>query len=112
MIATGADDRTVRLWQPEIGRLMRFKRLASKVTALAWTPDGSCVLAGCQDGSVNVIDAETLVHTEQQSASAARITALVVHPSEPFALSGDSNGRLIKRSLVSPEQSRQRRQSP
>ncbi|MEJ7594085.1 MAG: hypothetical protein WKF77_21300 [Planctomycetaceae bacterium] len=67
MIATGSEDRTVRLWQPIIGRLVRFQRLPSSVTALAWNADGTALVAGCQDGTLRVVEAETLHTTDHAS---------------------------------------------
>ena len=96
MIATGSDDRTVRLWQPIIGRLVRFQRLSSPVTALAWTPDGTALVAGCQDGIVRVVQADTLHTTERTTTTNTWITTIAVHPSESTVLVGDANGNLTK----------------
>ncbi|MBC7968005.1 MAG: hypothetical protein H7Z17_19015, partial [Fuerstia sp.] len=64
MVATGSEDKTVRLWQPTIGRLVRFQRLSSPVTALTWTTDGQAIVAGCQDGILRIVQADTLQTTE------------------------------------------------
>jgi len=96
MIATGGDDRTVRLWQPIIGRLVRFQRLSSPVTALAWTPDGTALVAGCQDGMLRVVQADTLHTTEHIATTDTWITAVAVHPTESKVLIGDGDGRLTK----------------
>lgn len=96
MIATGSEDKTVRLWQPIIGRLVRFQRLSSPVTALAWTPDGTSLVAGCQDGMIRVIKADTLKTTERTATTDTWITAVAVHPTESTVLVGDGNGQLMK----------------
>jgi len=96
MVATGSEDRTVRLWQPIIGRLVRFQRLSSPVTALAWTPDGKALVAGCQDGTLRVVQADTLHTTEHIATTDTWITAVAVHPTESVALIGDGNGNLTK----------------
>ncbi len=96
MIATGSEDRTVRLWQPIIGRLIRFQRLPSPVTTLAWTLDGAGLVAGCQDGMLRVVQADTLHTTEHAATIDTWITAVAVHPAESTALVGDGNGRLTK----------------
>lgn len=96
MIATGSEDKTVRLWQPTIGRLVRFQRLSSPVTALAWTPDGRSLVAGCQDGMFRVVQADTLHTTEYAATVETWITALAVHPEESVVLIGDGNGNLKK----------------
>jgi WD40 repeat protein len=59
MIASAGDDRTVRFWQPAIGRLVRFVRLDHIPQAIVWSSDGASVLAACNDGRVRTIDAET-----------------------------------------------------
>ena len=60
MVASCSADRTVRFWQPTIGRLVRFIRLPSPPTALAWTPSGSHVLAACEDGRLRSVDPQTI----------------------------------------------------
>ena len=96
MIATGSEDKTVRLWQPIIGRLVRFQRLSSPVSAVAWTPDGTALAAGCQDGMLRVIQADTLHTTEHAATVDTWITAVAVHPTESTALIGDGSGNLTK----------------
>ena len=96
MIATGSEDRTVRLWQPIIGRLVRFQRLSSPVTALAWTPDGTALVAGCQDGMLRVVQADTLHTTEHIATTDTWITTVAVHPAESVVLVGDGNGNMTK----------------
>jgi WD40 repeat protein len=59
-MATASEDRSVRFWQPTVGRMVRFARLESVPLCLDWNKDGSRVLAGCQDGSVREIDPVTL----------------------------------------------------
>lgn len=65
MLASISRDRTVRLWQPTIGRMVRFVRLDSPPLSVAWTPDGSQLLAACRDGDVRVIDPDTVEITNR-----------------------------------------------
>ncbi len=60
MVASVSDDRTLRLWQPTIGRLVRFKRLPSPPLAVRWTGDGQRAVVSCADGRVRVIDPDTV----------------------------------------------------
>jgi hypothetical protein len=55
-VASASEDRTVRIWQPEIGRLVRFARLPSIPRCLSWSPDGRWLFAGCDDGRIRQID--------------------------------------------------------
>lgn len=60
MLASISDDRTVRFWQPMLGRMVRFARLSSEPRAFVWTPDGGKILVVCRDGSLHAIDPETV----------------------------------------------------
>jgi WD40 repeat protein len=63
MIASVSDDRTVRFWQPTLGRLVRFARLTSVPIAVAWAADGGSAAVACKDGKVRVIDPDTAAET-------------------------------------------------
>ncbi|ADB15257.1 WD-40 repeat protein [Pirellula staleyi DSM 6068] len=54
-----AADKTVRLWQPTIGRLVRFTKLASAPLAICQLGTSDRVAIGCDDGSVVVVDLRT-----------------------------------------------------
>lgn len=67
MVASFGDDRTVRLWQPEIGRLVRFVRLSSKPLAVAWiagnaaaVSHGGLLAVVCLDGHVRLVAVDTV----------------------------------------------------
>lgn len=60
MLASISDDRTIRFWQPTLGRMVRFAKLQSVPRAFVWTPDGSKILVVCKDGSLHTIDPETV----------------------------------------------------
>ncbi|MEJ7637159.1 MAG: hypothetical protein WKF75_04000, partial [Singulisphaera sp.] len=47
-VASVSEDRTVRLWQPTIGRLVRFVRLKSVPMEVAWTADGRTLYVACK----------------------------------------------------------------
>jgi WD40 repeat protein len=54
-----SQDRTVRFWQPTIGRMMRFVRLESVPLDFCWLSDGSQLTVACQDGRVRYVAADT-----------------------------------------------------
>jgi WD40 repeat protein len=94
MVASASEDRTVRIWQPTIGRMVRFVRLRVPPLAVAWTPDGSRVVASCTDGQVRVIDPETVKVMQELPAVEGWAYSLAVHPSDGSLVVGGQNGQL------------------
>ena len=78
IVASCSDDRTVRFWQPTIGRLIRFARVDSPPRCIAWTPDGKELLVGCNDGEVRRIDAESLESSKLTTPNKGRIHVLLL----------------------------------
>lgn len=54
-LVSSSEDRTVRIWQPEIGRMIKFLRLASVPRRVTWYPAGQ-IVAASDDGAVHIID--------------------------------------------------------
>ena len=96
MVASASEDRTVRLWQPTIGRMVRFARLAATPLSLAWFPDGSLLAAACSDGHVRIIDPEMVQVTHDVPAVEGWAYALAIHPSDQGIVVGGSDG-VVKR---------------
>lgn len=90
-VASISEDRTVRLWQPNIGRLLRFARLKSPPRTLVWSPDGNRMVIGCNDGHLCIVDANTADIISDSPAIAGRIHALLIDPQQSRILyAGDS----------------------
>lgn len=92
MFASVGDDRTVRLWQPTIGRMVRFVRLDTIPLAVAWTPDGDSIVVGCRDGSVRRIDPDTVRELERRPAIRDWARAIAVHEKGTRAVVGGDDG--------------------
>ena len=60
MVATAAEDRTMRFWQPTIVRMMRYVRLDSEPLDIAWISE-SQIVASCVDGPARVVDTDNVV---------------------------------------------------
>jgi WD40 repeat protein len=80
IVASISEDRTVRFWQPSIGRLLRFARLKSPPRTLVWSPDGGHLVIGCNDGHVRIVDANTAEVVSDRPAIPGRIHALLIDP--------------------------------
>ncbi len=80
LLATISEDKTVRLWQPAIGRLMRFTRLPSIPRALAWSVSGDRLFVGCNDGHVRVLDTVSMEVAQVLEGIDGRIHEIVVDP--------------------------------
>ena len=98
IVASAGADRTVRFWQPTIGRLVRFARLPVAPTAICWTPDGLHVLAAGEDGRLRAIDPVTVDVTEIVGTSGWAY-AVVASPDGQQAVLGGERGELRKVSL-------------
>lgn len=94
MVASCGADRTVRFWQPTIGRLVRFVRLPSSPTALAWTPSGSHVLAACEDGRLRAVDPQTIEVVELAPGLKGVAYAVAALPDGSGAVLAGAGGQL------------------
>ncbi len=101
-VASASADRTVRLWQPTTGRMVRFARLPSAPLCLAWTADGTRLLAGCADGRLRGIDPDTAEVCVDEAGLDGRPHALAVSPRGDAVLLGGENGRLRRLALPRP----------
>ena len=94
MVASASSDRTVRLWQPTIGRMVRFARLKSQPLCVEWILDGSAIVAGCTDGHIRFIDPEEVSVTRDQPIVDGWAYSLAVHPSDGSLAVGGSNATI------------------
>jgi WD40 repeat protein len=93
-LASAGADRTVRIWQPTIGRLVRFARLPAEPLDIAWAPDAARIVAACDDGHVRVIDPLTAEVTADIPAIEGWAYAVAVAPDGRKALVGGEGGQL------------------
>lgn len=94
MVASGGEDRTVRFWQPSIGRLVRFVRLPAPVLTVQWLPDGSQLVAVGTDGWLRVIDPQTAEIVLEKRVATGWLYSLAIAPEGTAAIVGDDVGEL------------------
>lgn len=81
-VASLSDDRTVRFWQPELGRMMRFVRLPSAPVCAVWRPDGSAFCVIDERGVLRLIDPVTAQVLSENPISGGYIYCMAAIPSD------------------------------
>ncbi|MDD9975737.1 MAG: hypothetical protein OXU27_17130, partial [Candidatus Poribacteria bacterium] len=94
VIVSAGDDRTVRFWQPTIGRMVKFARLEEAPLDTAWLNDGSKVVAVCTDGAVRFVDPDSVEVTGEIHALNGWAYSLAVHPTDGSVVVGGQNGQV------------------
>jgi WD40 repeat protein len=70
-LATGSQDRMVRVWNPETGdELLVLRGHTGTVMSLAWSPDGVTLASGSYDGTVRLWTAPGVLADARASAGA------------------------------------------
>ena len=93
--ASGADDHTVRVWQPDIGRMVRIIRgHEGPIFSVCYAPDGSRLYSAGSEGIVRVIGADSDRIEMHWSASPEWIYTLSVSPDGKQLATGDWAGNV------------------
>ena len=92
-LATAAGDRTIRFWQPSIGRMMRYVRLESEPLDIAWTGE-SQIIASCVDGKARVVDTANVKVLQTIPVIKGWAYAVVTHPNDGSIAIAGSDGQL------------------
>ncbi|MGI9466045.1 MAG: WD40 repeat domain-containing protein [Rubripirellula sp.] len=94
VMASVSNDRTVRLWQPTIGRLVRFCRIDAVPLALAWNLQGEWLAVACDDGNVRVINPDTMQVSAKISVHDSWLYVIQTHPADGSLAVGSRQRRL------------------
>jgi WD40 repeat protein len=97
MLASIGEDRTVRLWQPSIGRLVRFAKLESTPRTFVWTSDGERLIVGCSDGLVRVVQADNVQVTNELPSRVGRIHELGQDTTGTVIVAGQQGFQMLRR---------------
>ncbi|MBI3880847.1 MAG: WD40 repeat domain-containing protein [Verrucomicrobia bacterium] len=91
--ASGSDDKTVRVWQPELGRMVRIVRgHEGPVFAVAWSRDGEHLFSAGKEGVIRIIDGDSDEILHHWPAHEDWIYALALSPDGNTLASGDWTG--------------------
>ncbi|TWT57881.1 WD domain, G-beta repeat [Thalassoglobus neptunius] len=101
MIASISEDRTVRFWQPTIGRMVRFLQLEDPPIAIQWRPGHDSIITVTASGRVFEVDSMTTNTLFEKQVDLSWCTSLAVHPNGQTIYLGGQNGQL--RTVTLPE---------
>jgi WD40 repeat protein len=95
-IVSGSDDRTVKVWEAESGRLLRsLEGHTGSVLAVAVSPDGRTIVSGSWDNTVKVWEAESGRLLRSLEGHTGGVNAVAVSPDGRTIVSG-SDDRTVK----------------
>jgi WD40 repeat protein len=95
-IVSGSDDRTVKVWEAESGRLLRsLEGHTGGVNAVAVSPDGRTIVSGSDDRTVKVWEAESGRLLRSLEGHTDLVRAVAVSPDGRTIVSG-SDDRTVK----------------
>jgi WD40 repeat protein len=92
-LASAGGDGTVRIWQPEIGRLVRIVRHPYPVLSIAWHSP-RFLYSGSKDGQLRLLDADAGEIVREEYLNAGWIMCVAVQRSTSQVWAGDSRGRI------------------
>jgi WD40 repeat protein len=96
LVASASADLTVRLWQPTIGRMMRFAKLLSEPLCLAWCGGGH-LIAGCRDGQARLINADSVQIERTIDVASGWLYRVAVDPADDRqVVFGSDDGRVYR----------------
>lgn len=93
ILASAGGDSTVRIWQPQIGRLVRIVRHPAPVHCLAWD-DRGVLWSGASDGRLRAIDSESGNVTSERPAVGGWLVSLVASSPARRLIAGSSSGEV------------------
>lgn len=93
VVATGSDDRTVRIWETFTGKFL-YAIPIPKITSVAITPDGKDVVYGTKDGHLKLWNIEREIASDLLGHTSA-IRSLVVSSERRIAVTG-SDDRTVR----------------
>ncbi len=95
---TISDDRTIRFWQPSIGRMVRFYQMKSAIplcmTQAVNRTDSFEVTVGTSDGRIITVDYKTAKVQFEKQVSKVGIEVIAKHPHKEAWMTGDAAGVL------------------
>jgi WD40 repeat protein len=95
VVASIGEDRSVRFFQPGIGRLVRFARLSVVPRSIAWSGDAKRVIVGTDDGRIVSVDAASLEIREGFRGASGAVQGISLSPSSGIIAIGSERGEIV-----------------
>lgn len=91
-----SEDKTVRLWQPNTGRLLRFARIPSVPQCVCWSIDGKTIWVGCRDGKLRTINPETAQITRETECFEGWVYEILAISADRLVVAGEDGCQVIE----------------
>ncbi len=96
LLASGSDDRRVRLWDTSTGECLHTLRGHTQpVTCVEFSPDSRTLASGSEDGTVCIWDVSSGIGLQVLQGHELGVQAIAYHPIEPILVSG-SDDRTVR----------------
>jgi centriolar protein POC1 len=95
MIASGSDDKTVRLWDVNANSLIHsFTDHTGMVSDVKFHPDGTCIASCSSDRKIKIFDNRSHRLLQHYDAHDDLINSVAFHPKGTYLLSTSNDGKL------------------
>ena len=91
-IASISDDRTIRIWQPRIGRLVKFVRLSSEPQCVVWSSDQKSLYVATKASMIYIIDVATMKVIAEQLTTLGVLHELLLDSERKLMLAAGEHG--------------------
>lgn len=91
-LASISGDRTVRIWQPRIGRLVKFARLSTEPQRMVWSADFKSLYVATNTSMIHTVDAATMKVIAEQATTVGYIHELLLDSKRQILFAAGENG--------------------
>lgn len=92
LLASISEDRTVRLWQPRIGRLVKFVKMPSQPRCIVWSADAGTLNIATNEGMIHCIDVTTMKTTVKKLTTVGHIHELLLDSDRHIIFAAGQHG--------------------